>query len=306
MKRFRTFLTAAFAAVVPSVSVADWQVSAFGSEIFPYLTAYGLGDSGFHTLALFCDGEQAKLYTQGYPAQAGALRSEQLVIQVDGQTYVVDAQHEPPDGLWVGSADTALISALRTGNRAFVQPASAPGQNFALKGSGRSIEEALADCLNNGAAQPEPALLPLPKLTPLPNAQANTAIQLPAVLNSEITAACSGPYTLAPSAVQTGLIDQDNLPDTVLDWAGVSCASNTGGTVSSRGAGMCGAANCRIDVYLTTSARLSSLFGVGPTLVQDAAGRSVLQTVSVGNCRDGALDCVFRWRPTAQGMEVVR
>jgi hypothetical protein len=155
-----------------------------------------------------------------------------------------------------------------------------------LAGSSRAIDAALANCPGETVVQ-------------APADQLDAAAPSRAAVERAIEVACQGAYTLDESALLTGLIDTDDVPDFVLDWAGVTCRSTTMG----RGAGNCGINMCQISVAL--SAQDSTVvLGVAPELVIDAFGRARLRTVALRpSCPGGALDCVVLWQLTSEGLE---
>ena len=115
----------------------------------------------------------------------------------------------------------------------------------------------------------------------------------PSAADAHIRGLCQGPFDLVdPSAVQASDIDGDGQADFLLNWTGVSC---NGGL---QGRAFCGAANCRIDVFLSSRghAKPEELLGTAADFVQDTAGRvGVLLTGTAFVCADGFCDTPWYW-----------
>ncbi|WP_189369216.1 hypothetical protein [Tateyamaria omphalii] len=126
---------------------------------------------------------------------------------------------------------------------------------------------------------------PAPRL-PIPNAP-------PAAADAHIRKLCQGPFSFVdPSALQASDIDGDGLADFLLNWTGVSC---NGGV---QGRAFCGAANCRIDVFLSSRgyATPEDLLGTAADFVKDASGRvGVLLAGTAFVCADGFCDTPWYW-----------
>jgi hypothetical protein len=98
-------------------------------------------------------------------------------------------------------------------------------------------------------------LLPLPA-TPPPQGDAH------------LTALCQGAWYSDPDHVQVADLDGDGREDFVLNWSGVQCQG------AMTGRAFCGAANCRIDVFMSSRGYASpiELLGVAADVVLDDAG----------------------------------
>lgn len=150
-----------------------------------------------------------------------------------------------------------------------------------MRGSSRAIDQAVAECSGNASRQTA------------------SGFNLDATLQE----LCSGGYSLTEGSVLEGRIDDDEMIDTVLDYAGIRCDDPLKG----RGAGNCGINMCSIDIYLSGRKDPATILGVAPTLVPRAFGRSALRTIGLRPaCADNALDCTIDWRLTSAGLERVQ
>ncbi|MEL6682090.1 MAG: hypothetical protein AAFQ09_05530 [Pseudomonadota bacterium] len=266
-------------------ALADWDIQAGPTDLIPSTFAFGVSETG-QTLSVFCNDGVPNIMAWGYPAQAGASRQEALDIIVSGERFTVTTTHVPPDGYWVGPAQDSLIEALQNGRVVTMIPVSATDTEISLRGSSRTISSALSGCGNVVQTTADTAPTPPPDRTQI---------------NAEIAAACGGEFVLDDAALLTGLIDGDDIPDFVLDWAGVTCQASDLG----RGAGNCGINMCQISVVLSERDN-EVVLGLAPELVPDAFGRARLKTVALRpSCSDGALDCVFLWNLTDEGLEAM-
>ncbi|MEL6886852.1 MAG: hypothetical protein AAFP87_20260, partial [Pseudomonadota bacterium] len=126
---------------------------------------------------------------------------------------------------------------------------------------------------------------PAPRL-PVPDAP-------PPAADAHIRGLCQGAFDLVDmSAVQASDIDGDARADFLLNWTGVRC---NGGM---KGRAFCGAANCRIDVFLSSRgyANPEELLAITADFVQNAQGRvGVLLAGTASVCADGFCDTPFYW-----------
>lgn len=107
---------------------------------------------------------------------------------------------------------------------------------------------------------------------------------------------CSSNADLKQGYAQTGDIDGDGIADLVIDWAAITCL--VGPPMP-----FCGAANCSVDVYLSSRPDrrpFADLLAVGVRLEQGQDGRARLLTgTSVGRCpettRPAQCQNVFVW-----------
>ncbi len=94
---------------------------------------------------------------------------------------------------------------------------------------------------------------------------------------------------IAPDALQAGDLDDDAIPDILLDWGGVLCPGETR-------SGFCGAANCTVDLFLSSRGYglAHSVLAVGVDIAAHHSGRLGLRmggTASVCS----TIDCNVLW-----------
>lgn len=253
-------------------ALAEWSFAPDGNWVSQTPTALGVSVRGVHALSLTCVDGRPFAYTQGYPAKPGDNRQASFTVVVEGQSYRVTGEHSPPDGLWTGFAPPGMAAALKRGRVADVTPQGAETQRYSLKGSSKAISAALANCDSaSGSAKPGGKIV---------------------LMGQMIAAACGGGYALADGHEFTALIDGDDKPDIILDWAGVTCDDRSKG----RGAGRCGAAMCSITVAFTQTQSIQDLLGVKPQIVTRAFGRLALRTVQVSRtCLKPSCEVDWRW-----------
>ncbi len=112
----RHLILTLFACLLSTTAAADWQLAPQGGWISDHPTARRTAQSGAYVLSLTCRKSEPFLFTMGYPAQAGAERTEAFEVDVDGQKFSPSGQHYPPDGLWTATPSAALITALKDGS----------------------------------------------------------------------------------------------------------------------------------------------------------------------------------------------
>jgi hypothetical protein len=125
-------------------------------------------------------------------------------------------------------------------------------------------------------------LLPLPATAP-PQGDAH------------LTALCQGAWYSDPDHVQVADLDGDGREDFVLNWSGVQCQG------AMTGRAFCGAANCRIDVFMSSRGYASpiELLGVAADVVLDGQGRiGLLLSATAFVCDGGVCDRPFYWNGT--------
>ncbi|MEO1139881.1 MAG: hypothetical protein AAFW87_10535 [Pseudomonadota bacterium] len=233
-------------------------------------------NKGVGALGLMCRDNQPFLWTQGWAAsKAGADRQESFTVVVDDRSFTVSGRHTPPDGLWTGVPSTDLINALKTGSIAVIE---APGEApiaVSLRGSSRAIATAMKGC-STKTASPTPS----------------TGDRRSVLFGQLIASACGGGYSIADGAELTGRLDNDDTPDLVLDWGGVTCDDRSKG----RGAGFCGAALCTIQIAFTQTQTRQQILGVQPELVKRSVGPNMLRTKTQGATCGGATQvCSVVW-----------
>lgn len=119
---------------------------------------------------------------------------------------------------------------------------------------------------------------------------------IPPAIETHLAGLCRGDWAVVDdSKVQAADIDGDGIADFLLNWSGMVCADGA------YGGGYCGAANCRIDVFLSSRGYADpfDLLGIGADFVQDAQGRiGVLLSGTPFVCADGFCDTPFYWNGT--------
>lgn len=279
---FRKLIVSVIASLAASAALADWTFAPAGNWVSETPTALGTSMQGVHAVQVTCAQGALFIYTNGYPATPGQNRQSSFAIVVDGQSFRVTGEHSPPDGLWTGTPPPGLIEALRRGRVADVTPEGQPTVRLSLSGSSSAIGRALEGCAGAQAAAPQGRIV---------------------LTGALIADACGGGYELAEDAELTGLLDGDDKPDIVLDWAGVTCADRSKG----RGAGRCGANMCTISVLLTETQSEQPLLGLKPEITSRGFGKSALRTLALRpSCPDDALECFVTWRWTGTALEPVR
>ncbi|MCU4654668.1 hypothetical protein N8I71_17645 [Roseibacterium sp. SDUM158016] len=114
----------------------------------------------------------------------------------------------------------------------------------------------------------------------------------PAQGDAHLSSLCQGAWYSDPNHVQSADLDGDGLQDYVLNWSGVECHG------AMTGRAFCGAANCRIDVFVSSRgyAAPQEFLGIGLDIVQDRQGRTgLLLSGTQFICSDGACDSPFFW-----------
>ncbi|MBY8974289.1 hypothetical protein KHP62_00620 [Rhodobacteraceae bacterium NNCM2] len=267
------------------LALADWQLAPNGNWVSETPTAIGVSVDGVKALSLTCADGKPLIYANGYPAISGANRQDSFSVVVGNQTFTVSGEHSPSDGLWTGVPSAGLIAALKKGRVADVTPSGQPRTRLSLKGSSKAIDAALTGCAPAGGSA---------------GAGGGSNVVLTGAL---IADACGGDFQLADGAELTGLLDEDDKPDIVLDWAGVTCADRSKG----RGAGFCGINMCTIEVFMTKSQSRQQVLGLQPQIVSRAFGKSALRTLALGrSCPGQATECFVDWRWTGSKLEPVR
>lgn len=278
----KQLLVCAVTALSANAARADWSLSPSGNWVSKTPTAIGVSVQGTHAVQVTCDDGAPLIYTSGYPAKPGDNRESSFSIVVNGQSFRVTGEHSPPDGLWSGTPPPGLVDALRRGRVADITPDGQATVRLSLGGSSAVIGQALEGCAaTKSAASPGKI----------------------ALTGALITDACGGGYDLAEGAELTALLDEDDKPDIVLDWSGVSCHDRSKG----RGAGRCGMSMCTISVFLTKPQSEHPLLGMKPEITSRGFGKSALRTLALRpSCPDDAPECFVIWRWTGTKLEPVQ
>jgi hypothetical protein len=127
--------------------------------------------------------------------------------------------------------------------------------------------------------------------TPAGPSAAAGAFTVPQQVIGHANRLCEGVATIGGQAFQAGDIDGDGTPDVVLDWNHVMCPPPMG-------RGFCGAANCSIDVFMSSKGYLDpeQMLGIGPALAPQPDGRMGLMiSGSFSMCGQNGENCARPW-----------
>ena len=203
-----------------------------------------------------------------------------------------------------------LILSLSTASSLIFDPGQGTAYAYPVEGIGQALHIALGHCVGRWSAlgvavpaqlerfrtesasaggsgastrySPAPAF-PVPAIAP-PAAEAH------------ISGLCDGPYDITDiSRVQAADIDGDGAADYLLNWDVVFCQGGL------QGRAFCGAANCSIDVFLSSRGYADpvQMLGIAADFVQDGAGRvGVLLDGTPFVCADGFCDTPWYWDGT--------
>lgn len=151
------------------------------------------------------------------------------------------------DGLWgaLGTAGAVIF---------------APGADQAWQLPTQNIAQALArvqtDCDQAWrAAQAAPV------------APSGQVVTLPSQMAAHVAQGCGAAAVIPGDIVQAGDLDNDGIPDFVMDWGGITCPGPLARP-------FCGAANCSHNVFLSTRGYLAprDILGTSVTIIPHPAG----------------------------------
>ncbi len=250
----------------------------------------------------------------------------QLLMTLAGTTYGLPPM--PWDefyGNWFTtlSMSDPLFSAARASDGLVLDPGRGTAYTFPVDGLAEALVTAMGYCITGwqlvGFTVPQdlvPVLLAAESMgaphspassdyAPVRSSQLPDGYQLaplmplppthPPQRDAHLTALCQGAWSSDPNYEQVSDLDGDGREDYVLDWSGVECQGAISGRV------FCGAANCRIDVFLSSRdyANPVEFLGMGMDVVQDTQGRvGLLLTGTPFVCSDGFCDKPFYWTGT--------
>ena len=174
---------------------------------------------------------------------------------------------------------------------------------FPVAGLGPALDAAMRYCSDRWVAlgQPLPPALnrfagagsaqaPAPARAPQP--ASGTSLTPP--VDARIRNGCNDGYTFDPRDLGQADLDSDGVPDQILDWGDVTCAG-------AMPRPFCGAANCSIDVFLSSrGGQLAGEFlGIGYEVVPGPMGtRGLRFGGTAGACARGECDFIFYWNGT--------
>ena len=252
---------------------AEWRLAPNAGWLNEAPSAHGLSEQGFHNLHLTCSDDVPMVFLDGFPAVAGRTRLGSFELVIGEAKFAVTGEHSPGDGMWSGIASPELIEALKQGRSATLTPHGLPSIQMSLTGASVAINAALANCSNG----------------------ANLSKRPPVRMRMLIAETCRSEFSLEEGAEMTGLIDDDDQPDTVIFWGGVRCKNPERGYAT-----FCGAANCEVSVLLTRTPKTQDLLAPKVELHRLRSGRSILRTYV---CRTGNGDCPVEWAWNGKALE---
>ena len=216
-----------------------------------------------------------------------------FTLYLDDQGYrFAPAFFDPAQDNWlmpVSMSDPFTIGLFRT-ERLIVDAGGGQAWEYRTEGMAQALSEAFGACVDGwrDAGYAVPAAL-----AALGSGTARVPSGPPATIAAHISRGCAGGYTMDPSELLSGLIDSDGAPDYVLDWNIVRCTAGLARP-------FCGAANCSIDVFLSSRGYAlregDGFLGIAPQLVPLSNGRMGLKiSGTAGACATGFCDRPFWW-----------
>ncbi|OAN68915.1 hypothetical protein A8B78_22015 [Jannaschia sp. EhC01] len=199
-----------------------------------------------------------------------------IVITVDGTSYQLpplDLNELQGSAIYLPMTDPFILS-LFTAQSLTFDTGQGTAYAYPVDGLADGLREAFGYCnarwVELGTPMP-PALAAVMGDAPLaPPAPA--AASLPAPIVQQAAASCmNGAGTITREELQSADFDGDGQEDFILNHASVTCTDGM--------SGFCGAANCSIDVFLSSLAyqQPRELLGIGAEIVPLADGRTGIQ-----------------------------
>ena len=182
-----------------------------------------------------------------------------------------------------------IFAALQGASDLVLDAGTGTAWRYPTDGLANSLSAALAFCGAGWRQAGYPSLPGLGAAAPALPPPAAAATLTPGI-DTHIRAGCGAGYALDPRAMALHDLDRDGVQDHVLDWAGVTCS----GPIARP---FCGAANCSIDVFLSSRpGDVQGFLGVGYRVVTAANGAPGLQFGgTAGACQRGDCDRIFWW-----------
>jgi len=215
-----------------------------------------------------------------------------VTLTLDGTSYrMPPLEHDGYYEKWLVelSFDDPLFTALAGASELILDTGIGPIWRYPTDGLAAVLEAAIAACEDGwaqagyGAAGQQAA------------GQAPT--QPEGLMTPEIDAfirqGCNADYTLDPTAIAAHDLDRDGQPDGILNWDGVTCDA-----IGARP--FCGAANCSVNIFLSSRPGDPQTFVVGGYQVAQAPnGMTGLRFGgTVGDCQRRDCDAVLWWDGT--------
>ncbi len=224
-----------------------------------------------------------------------------IVLFVDQTGYrLPDVYWDEMGGGWgvsLSMTDTVL-AAMRKASRFVLQIGAEKAWELPVTGLGAGLEQAAQFCGATWVATGNPVppgfgQVAAPASAP-PPAQ-GSAFTLPAQVQSNANRQCLdagyGQATISATALQAGDLDGDGQPDVVMNWREVTCAGQAMNP-------FCGAANCSIEVYMSSRGYLDPLqmLGMSSGITAHHSGRLALQIGGTyGLCGETGCDAPWLW-----------
>ncbi|MGC1494562.1 MAG: hypothetical protein WA790_02045 [Sulfitobacter sp.] len=192
----------------------------------------------------------------------------------------------------------ASIQSLQRAARVVLQVGNQSAWEIPVNGLGPALEEARQFCAATWIATGYPAPQGFGQITaPAPVAPALAhpvqpgVFQLPSQIQAYADKQCQGFATIQSSALQAGDLDGDGQPDVTVNWRDVSCAGQSFNT-------FCGAANCSIDVFMSSRGYVNPVQMLG-TSVGIGAHRTGRLALGIGGtfglCGENGCDTPWLW-----------
>lgn len=231
------------------------------------------------------------------PDAAGDRMTATLVPDDTGYRFP-DSVFDAERNLWplpVAMADPSLLATLQS-NRMVLHNGRGKAWQFSTEGLEAAVSATFHACIEGWRAQDHTIPPALAGFAPPKTALALADHALPKTIAQRVAVACNGPFEFDPATLLTGLIDGDQATDYVLNWNDVRCTSGLARP-------LCGAANCSIDVFLSSLGyryrERDALLGIAPALVPLSNGRmGITMSGTGGICGGGRCNRPFWWDGT--------
>jgi hypothetical protein len=225
------------------------------------------------------------------PPTGGAALLPAVTLTLDGTGYRLPPMRwDELYGEWMVELAMAdpVFGALAQSSDLVLDSGTGQAWRYPVDGLAEGLSAAMSACAT-GWVQAGLALPPaLGGAAPAPQPAASA--QMTPEIDTFLRRNCDSGYTITDRAIALHDLDRDGLPDRILDWAGVTCT----GAIPRP---FCGAANCSIEVFLSSRpGNPESFLGVGYTVTQAANGAPGLRFGgTAGACARGECDRIFWW-----------
>lgn len=285
MRHFRSIMAGVLLLLSGTPAVAQWTADPGAAR-----------DPG-RTLSVTCGNEMpsfsARLEIAGWLIPPTDSDRKDFTLFLDGQGYLFSsAFFDPEYDSWllpVSMTDPFTLGLFETG-RLILDGGDGRAWEYSTQGLAQALAGAFGPCID--AWRAEGHAVPA-ALAAFGSETATPAAGPPASLAAYIARGCGGGYTMDSAELLSGLIDADEQVDYVLDWNIVRCDG-------AMARPFCGAANCSIDVFLSSRGYQlregDGFLGIAPQLVPLSNGRMGLKiSGTAGACATGFCDRPFWW-----------